>query len=223
MDDLYRDFILEHYKRPRNFGELPSHDHDAHEVNPLCGDELGVQIVVADGRIADLRFQGHGCAISQAAASMASEELIGRRSRGGNARRRLDAGPARHPGLSDPAQVRAAVAQGRPTRPHRRRKLVYMVYSGQLTLGSFWKVHAYIALLYAPMQWFAQVNNWFSRAMAGAERVFEVIDSDSEAYGDSGTHLELRGEVRFENVRFGYDKSNPVLKGLTFSAGPGNM
>jgi nitrogen fixation NifU-like protein len=77
VDDLYRDFILEHYKRPRNFGELPEHDHDAHEVNPLCGDELGVQIAVADGRIADLRFQGHGCAISQAAASMASEELIG--------------------------------------------------------------------------------------------------------------------------------------------------
>ena len=77
MDDLYRDFILEHYKHPRNFGELPVHDHTAHEVNPLCGDELGVQIAVADGRIADLRFQGHGCAISQAAASMASEELIG--------------------------------------------------------------------------------------------------------------------------------------------------
>jgi nitrogen fixation NifU-like protein len=77
MDDLYRDFILEHYKRPRNFGELGEHDHEAHEVNPLCGDELGVQIAVADGRIADLRFQGHGCAISQAAASMASEQLIG--------------------------------------------------------------------------------------------------------------------------------------------------
>jgi nitrogen fixation protein NifU and related proteins len=78
MDDLYRDFILEHYKRPRNFGELESHDHEAHEVNPLCGDELGVQIAVGDdGRIADLRFQGHGCAISQAAASMASDEIVG--------------------------------------------------------------------------------------------------------------------------------------------------
>ena len=77
MDDLYRDFILEHYKRPRNFGELTVHDHEAHEVNPLCGDELGVQIEVRDGRIADLRFQGHGCAISQAAASIASEELKG--------------------------------------------------------------------------------------------------------------------------------------------------
>jgi nitrogen fixation NifU-like protein len=76
-DDLYRDFILEHYKRPRNFGELEPHDLDAREFNPLCGDELGVQIRVADERIADLRFNGHGCAISQAAASIASEELIG--------------------------------------------------------------------------------------------------------------------------------------------------
>jgi nitrogen fixation NifU-like protein len=76
-DDLYREYILEHYKRPRNFGELDLADLEAHEVNPLCGDELGVQIAVADGRIADLRFQGHGCAISQAAASIASEELIG--------------------------------------------------------------------------------------------------------------------------------------------------
>ncbi len=77
MDDLYRDFILEHYKRPRNFGELEPHDLEAHEYNPLCGDEIGVQIKVADGKIADLRFNGHGCAISQAAASIASEELIG--------------------------------------------------------------------------------------------------------------------------------------------------
>ncbi len=78
-DDLYRDVILEHYKRPRNFGELDPHDLDAQEFNPLCGDELGVQIQVIDGRIADLRFNGHGCAISQAAASIASDELIGMR------------------------------------------------------------------------------------------------------------------------------------------------
>jgi nitrogen fixation NifU-like protein len=77
MDDLYRDFILDHYKRPRNFGELEPHDLDAHEYNPLCGDQLGVQIRVADGKIADIRFNGHGCAISQAAASISSEELIG--------------------------------------------------------------------------------------------------------------------------------------------------
>jgi nitrogen fixation NifU-like protein len=77
MDDLYRDFILEHYKRPKNFGELDPHDLEANEHNPLCGDELGVHIRVSDGRVEDLRFHGHGCAISQASASIASEELIG--------------------------------------------------------------------------------------------------------------------------------------------------
>ena len=76
-DDLYRDYILDHYKHPRNFGELEPHDLEAFEHNPLCGDELGVHIRVQDGRIEDLRFHGHGCAISQAAASIASEELKG--------------------------------------------------------------------------------------------------------------------------------------------------
>lgn len=76
-DELYREQILEHYKRPHNFGELDPHDLEAFEQNPLCGDELGVHIQVDDGRIADLRFYGHGCAISQAAASIASEELKG--------------------------------------------------------------------------------------------------------------------------------------------------
>ncbi|TMK40987.1 MAG: iron-sulfur cluster assembly scaffold protein [Actinobacteria bacterium] len=79
MDDLYRDFILEHYKRPRNFGELEPRDLEAHDYNPLCGDEMGVHIRLDGDRIAALRFHGHGCAISQAAASIASEELIGMR------------------------------------------------------------------------------------------------------------------------------------------------
>jgi nitrogen fixation protein NifU and related proteins len=77
MDALYRDYILEHYKNPRNFGTLEPHDLEFHDHNPLCGDELGVHIVVEDGKIADLRFHGQGCAISQAAASISSEELIG--------------------------------------------------------------------------------------------------------------------------------------------------
>jgi nitrogen fixation protein NifU and related proteins len=80
MDELYRDYILDHYKNPRNFGELEPHDLEWHDHNPLCGDELGVHLVVdADGRIAELRFHGQGCAISQAAASITSEELIGMR------------------------------------------------------------------------------------------------------------------------------------------------
>jgi nitrogen fixation NifU-like protein len=78
MDDLYRENILEHYKRPHNWGELESPDLEAEDFNPLCGDELKVQLTVGeDGRIADVRFSGHGCAISQASASMASDEVVG--------------------------------------------------------------------------------------------------------------------------------------------------
>ncbi len=80
MDELYRDYILDHYKNPRNFGELEQHDLEWHDHNPLCGDELGVHLIVdEEGRIAELRFHGQGCAISQAAASISSEELIGMR------------------------------------------------------------------------------------------------------------------------------------------------
>jgi nitrogen fixation protein NifU and related proteins len=77
VDALYRDYILEHYKNPRNFGTLEPHDLEHHDHNPLCGDEMGVHIRVEGDKIADLRFHGQGCAISQAAASIASEELIG--------------------------------------------------------------------------------------------------------------------------------------------------
>ncbi|MGH2906484.1 MAG: iron-sulfur cluster assembly scaffold protein [Solirubrobacterales bacterium] len=77
-DELYRDYILEHYKEPHNFGELEPHDLEAHDVNPLCGDELGVHLKVADnGTIEQIAFHGKGCAISQASASIASEEFIG--------------------------------------------------------------------------------------------------------------------------------------------------
>jgi nitrogen fixation protein NifU and related proteins len=78
MDDLYREDILEHYKRPHNWGELEHPDLQFHDTNPLCGDELTVQIALdEDDRVADVRFSGHGCAISQAAASMSSDEVKG--------------------------------------------------------------------------------------------------------------------------------------------------
>ena len=78
MDDLYRENILEHYKRPHHWGELEDPDMEFFDTNPLCGDELKVQIKLGDdGTVADVAFSGHGCAISQAAASMASDELIG--------------------------------------------------------------------------------------------------------------------------------------------------
>ena len=78
MDDLYREQILDHYKRPRNFGELPAADLEFEDNNPLCGDELKVELAVDDaGTVTDLRFSGHGCAISQASASLTSEEIVG--------------------------------------------------------------------------------------------------------------------------------------------------
>ena len=78
MDDLYREYILEHYKRPHHFGELDSPDLEFHDTNPLCGDELRVQLKVSDdGRVEDVAFSGQGCAISQASASMVSDEIIG--------------------------------------------------------------------------------------------------------------------------------------------------
>jgi nitrogen fixation protein NifU and related proteins len=78
MDDLYRENILQHYKNPHHWGELADADLEADDLNPLCGDELKVQLKVdGDGKIADVRFSGQGCAISQASASMASDEIVG--------------------------------------------------------------------------------------------------------------------------------------------------
>ena len=78
MDDLYRENILQHYKNPHNWGELENPDLEADDLNPLCGDELKVQLRIDDdGKVADVRFSGHGCAISQASASMASDEVVG--------------------------------------------------------------------------------------------------------------------------------------------------
>ena len=80
MDDVYREYILEHYKHPHNWGELDGADLEFEDNNPLCGDELKVQLKVdGDERITDVRFSGHGCAISQASASMASDEVKGMR------------------------------------------------------------------------------------------------------------------------------------------------
>ena len=77
MDDLYRENILQHYKRPHHWGELAAPDLEAEDFNPLCGDELKVQLRIEDGKVSDVAFSGHGCAISQASASMTSDEIIG--------------------------------------------------------------------------------------------------------------------------------------------------
>ena len=78
MDDLYRDYILDHYKNPRNYGELPGATHRHHDTNPLCGDEITVFLLVEGDRVQDVRFTGRGCAISQASASMLTEEVKGK-------------------------------------------------------------------------------------------------------------------------------------------------
>jgi nitrogen fixation protein NifU and related proteins len=77
MDDIYHEQILEHAKRPHNFGtlEVPSVSHEEH--NPLCGDRVRIDLAIADGVITDVRFSGRGCAISQASASLLTDELKG--------------------------------------------------------------------------------------------------------------------------------------------------
>jgi nitrogen fixation NifU-like protein len=78
MDELYRDQILEHYKRPHNFGRLEDFDLEFEDSNPFCGDEQHVFIRLdADGRVADVAFEGKGCAISTAATSLLTDEIGG--------------------------------------------------------------------------------------------------------------------------------------------------
>lgn len=78
MADLYREEILDHYYHPRNTGRLDPADLVGQEVNTLCGDEVTMYLRFDKGRISDVRFEGSGCAISQAAASMLTEYLIGK-------------------------------------------------------------------------------------------------------------------------------------------------
>jgi nitrogen fixation NifU-like protein len=77
--DIYREMILDYYRNPRNFGKLEKYDISAHDTNPLCGDEIDMQIRVGtDSKIEEIRFTGKGCAISQASASMLTELAKGK-------------------------------------------------------------------------------------------------------------------------------------------------
>ena len=82
MDDslreLYQEVILDHSRHPRHFGVLEQATHKAEGYNPLCGDRVTVALTLKDGRVADIKFQGKGCAISQASASMMTDMLAGR-------------------------------------------------------------------------------------------------------------------------------------------------
>ncbi len=99
------------------------------------------------------------------------------------------------------------------------------VIRDMLTLGTLLAFYAYMWMLYEPIEWFGQVNNWMTRAFAGAERIFEVIDTPAEAYKDPDAHSisNIRGEVSFKDVTFGYDKSKPVLHKINLDVAPGEM
>jgi len=78
FDDLYREIILDHYRRPRNRGSLPEATYRLEGVNPVCGDEIHLDLEIEDGRIAAIAFDGQGCSISQSSASMLTDQLKGR-------------------------------------------------------------------------------------------------------------------------------------------------
>lgn len=78
MSDLYREHILDHYRNPRNHGTLDPNDATFEDSNPLCGDRVRIDLKLDGDTIADIRFSGRGCAISQAATSMLTELVIGK-------------------------------------------------------------------------------------------------------------------------------------------------
>ena len=75
--DYYREYILDHYRNPRNYGTLEHPSTHAEDSNPLCGDQLAIDLLVEGDRVTEVRFKGRGCAISQASASMLSEMIEG--------------------------------------------------------------------------------------------------------------------------------------------------
>jgi len=78
VEDLYREVILDHYQNPRNYGTLEPADISYEEDNPVCGDHIRLDLRLKDGRVDEVRFSGHGCAISQASASMLTEAIQGK-------------------------------------------------------------------------------------------------------------------------------------------------
>ena len=99
------------------------------------------------------------------------------------------------------------------------------VIDGELTLGTLMAFYSYMMLLYGPLEWFGMVNSWMTRAVAGAERIFEIIDTPTEAYQNPNAvpMPHIKGHIEFEDVTFGYDKSKPVLHEINLDVKPGEM
>jgi ATP-binding cassette subfamily B protein len=99
------------------------------------------------------------------------------------------------------------------------------VLGGNLTLGTLMAFYSYMWLVYGPLEWFGRVNSWMTRAFAGAERIFEVIDATPEAYEDPDAvpMPDMKGRLIFRDVTFGYDKSKPVLHEMNLEVASGEM
>ncbi len=99
------------------------------------------------------------------------------------------------------------------------------VIQGHMTLGALMAFYSLMWLFYGPLQWVAQVNTWMTQSFAGAERIFEVIDAPPEAYENpNATRLPaMRGEITFDHLSFGYDRSKPVLHELDLKVTAGEM
>jgi len=78
MDNLYREIIIDHYQHPHNHGVIENADISYEDTNPLCGDRIRIDLSVKDGIVEDVKFTGKGCAISQASASMLTDEIKGK-------------------------------------------------------------------------------------------------------------------------------------------------
>jgi ATP-binding cassette subfamily B protein len=101
----------------------------------------------------------------------------------------------------------------------------HSVIRGELTVGTLIAFNGYIFMFYHPLQWLSQLNHWMTRAFAGAERIFEIIDTSPETYDapDSVSLPLIRGDVCFKDVTFGYDKHKPVLKHIDLDVKAGEM
>jgi ATP-binding cassette subfamily B protein len=101
----------------------------------------------------------------------------------------------------------------------------HMVVAGKLTTGDLWAFIQYLWMVYFPLQYLSQVNNWLTRAFAGAERIFETMDTVPEAYDppDAVPLPKVRGEVEFRNVNFSYERGKPAIRNLSFKLRPGEL
>ncbi len=99
------------------------------------------------------------------------------------------------------------------------------VIQEELSLGTLIAFQGYMWMLYGPLEWLSQVNQWMTRAFTSAERIFELMDTIPESYDEKNAIPlpKMQGKVEFKDVEFGYDKSKPVIKGVNFSVKPGEM